>query len=831
MCLLIAAAAKNRSKPHYVPQQQQQSQGSEASELKNMFQSLTGMLQKESQAREASTKMLETQIAQLAGKFTTRAPGKLPSQLDQKEETLNAITLRSGSTLAGPVTVEDEPEGVMVKKGVLENVPVQIGKFFFPVAFVVLDIPEDFNTPIILGRAFLHTAGAPKKAPVRVTVSDLELETEEDVQVWEDASDVDPPDNVVDWNVKRLSTVEGTSYSQKPWEVTEGDIRKALFSMGSHKSPGQDGFSAQFYKTNWGIIKSDFCSAIQEFFKKGTMPKQANTTLLALIPKKQVVNTVMDYRPIACCTVLYKTISKILCDRLKVVLPEITGKEQGAFVAGRSIFDNIMLTQSSVKGYGQQGVSPRCLIKVDIRKAFDSLQWTFIEQMLKHFNFPPQFQKWVMDCINSTWFSLKINSDTVGFFKGECGLRQGDPLSPFLFVMSLEILSRLLRRIHSQPQVSYHPKCGRLGLNHLIFADDLMLFVRGDVPSVKAVTQNLEGLSYAGKISLINTVIFGLEQFWCSTLLIPKGVIKLVTKFCRHFLWGTEERQRKLIMKSWSSCCKPHVEGGFNIKEISARNKCLLCKWIWAIETHADSSWVLWNHAYNIKHGSFWTMQIKSFHSESWKSILKVRDLLLEKTSGIDNARTLLSNCVAGGKLQLSLIYEQLRDHDNKISSVKTVWNRVALPKHSVLVVFAMQHKLATIVKLNHKGLHMVNRCILCKAANESHQHLFFNCQFVASIWHRLLQWMMLRGQTDSLKRELHWLAGRRTRRHLKVQWISSCFTALTYSIWEERNSRIFRDVEHTEDYIVRRVQYLVSIRLLYAFHSSYEDEILESFS
>ncbi|XP_074306214.1 uncharacterized protein LOC141641455 [Silene latifolia] len=197
-------------------------------------------------------------------------------------------------------------------------------------------------------------------------------------------------------------------------------------------------------------------------------------------------------------------------------------------------------------------------------------------------------------------------------------------------------------------------------------------------------------------------------------------------------------------------------------------------------------------------------MQIKSFHSESWKSILKVRDLLLAKTGGIDNACALLYSCVAGGKLQLSLIYEQLRDYDHKINWEKTVWNRAALPKHSVLVVLAMQHKLATIDKLNHRGMHIVNHCILCKAANESHQHLFCCCQFAASIWHRLLQWLKLRGRIDCLKRELHWLAGRRTRRNWITQWISSCLTALTYSIWEERNFCIFRDVEHNEDYIIR---------------------------
>ncbi|XP_074265559.1 putative mitochondrial protein AtMg01250 [Silene latifolia] len=111
--------------------------------------------------------------------------------------------------------------------------------------------------------------------------------------------------------------------------------------------------------------------------------------------------------------------------------------------------------------------------------------------MLRVFHFPPQFQKWILGGLTSTWFSIKINGDVTGFFQGGSGLRQGDPLSPFIFVMSMEILSRLLRGIHKQAQVSYHPKCGRLGLNHLIFADDLMIFSRGDLPSVTAVTNTL----------------------------------------------------------------------------------------------------------------------------------------------------------------------------------------------------------------------------------------------------------------------------------------------------------------------------------------------------
>ncbi|XP_074291862.1 uncharacterized protein LOC141618679 [Silene latifolia] len=110
-------------------------------------------------------------------------------------------------------------------------------------------------------------------------------------------------------------------------EVDDKEIKLSLFSIAFNKSPGQDGFSAQFFKTSWDTIELEFCNAVKGFFISGNISKQANTTLLALIPKKLVVSTIMDYRPIACCTVFYKTISKILCSRLKPFLPDLVGKE------------------------------------------------------------------------------------------------------------------------------------------------------------------------------------------------------------------------------------------------------------------------------------------------------------------------------------------------------------------------------------------------------------------------------------------------------------------------------------------------------------------------
>ncbi|XP_074298357.1 uncharacterized protein LOC141629219 [Silene latifolia] len=208
-------------------------------------------------------------------------------------------------------------------------------------------------------------------------------------------------------------------------------------------------------------------------------------------------------------------------------------------------------------------------------------------------------------------------------------------------------------------------------------------------------------------------------------------------------------------------------------------------------------------------------MAPKNFHSESWKSLLKVRNELVAKTCGVANARAFLLDCITEGKLQLQKVYDFLREPGRRISWARVVWNKAVLPKHSFMVVLAMQRKLATIDQLMHRGVHLVNRCVLCKAANEDHSHLFFKCSYSSHIWQQLLEWMGMRGRSMNLKSELHWLVGRRHRKHWKALKISSCLNALTYSLWEERNSRIFNNLEHDAAYIIRRVQFLVSVKLL----------------
>ncbi|XP_074290700.1 uncharacterized protein LOC141617406 [Silene latifolia] len=217
--------------------------------------------------------------------------------------------------------------------------------------------------------------------------------------------------------------------------VSPQEVKDCIFSIPSTISPGPDGFSSQFYRDSWDIIGKDITGAVLDFFATGKLLRQVNSTILTLIPKVKQPGSVLEYRPIACCNVLYRCITKIICSRLSEVLPDIMHSSQGGFIKGRNIVDNVLICQDLVRMYNRKVTSPRTLIKIDLRKAYDTVEWKFIHQMLHALKFPPKFIHLVMICITSPTYCLNVNGNTFGFFPGKRGLRQGDPMSPLIFTV------------------------------------------------------------------------------------------------------------------------------------------------------------------------------------------------------------------------------------------------------------------------------------------------------------------------------------------------------------------------------------------------------------
>nr|GFA60769.1 hypothetical protein [Tanacetum cinerariifolium] len=362
-----------------------------------------------------------------------------------------------------------------------------------------------------------------------------------------------------------------------------------------------------FFKDSWSVVGDDVCKAVRDFFSNGKLLKEINATITSLVPKVAAPSKVSNYRPIACCNVVYKIISKVICNRLKGVLGFLVDDNQSAFIPSRQISNNIMLSQELMRNYHRNRGLAKCAFKIDIEKAYDYVEWVFLSSSLKHFGFPELMVKWIMNYITTTSFTVNVNGDHTGFFKGMRGLRQGDPLSPYLFTLIMEVFNLVLRReINKNSAFRYHWQCKELKLTHLCLANDLLLFYNGDSCSVAILNNAIStfgGLSgllpnftksmvFFGNVREVSRLrILDIMPFRVGSLpvrylgvpLIPK---RLYVKDC-HLVF-----KRGKACVNWNSVCKPKVEGGLGIKSLDSWNKALMSKHIWNIITQKESLWV-----------------------------------------------------------------------------------------------------------------------------------------------------------------------------------------------------------------------------------------------
>ncbi|GJW80836.1 RNA-directed DNA polymerase, eukaryota [Tanacetum coccineum] len=224
------------------------------------------------------------------------------------------------------------------------------------------------------------------------------------------------------------------------------EIKEAVWDCGLDKSPGPDGFTFGFYRRFWNLIEGDVVEAVNHFFNNGFRHSGGNSSFIALIPKFQGAKMVKDYRPISLIGSLYKIITKLLANRLVTVIDGLVMKSQFGFIANRQILDGPFILNEIIH-WCKAKKKQTLIFKVDFEKAFDSVRWDFLDDVLKNLGFGSRWRDWIQSCLNSSKGSILVNGSPTSEFQYFKGLKQGDPLSPFLFILVMESLHLSFQKV------------------------------------------------------------------------------------------------------------------------------------------------------------------------------------------------------------------------------------------------------------------------------------------------------------------------------------------------------------------------------------------------
>lgn len=235
-----------------------------------------------------------------------------------------------------------------------------------------------------------------------------------------------------------------TSMTHVPKSVTSGlneiltlelsafEVKTAYFAIHPKKAFAHDWMTALFYQKFWHIIRAQVVNMVQNIMTSGIMDSKSSKVNICLIPKTERPRAMKEFRPISLCNVSYKIISKVLCQRLKQVLPSLVSEKRSAFVAWRVISDNILVAQEAFHALNTKDSCKTdfIAIKTDMSKAYDIVEWCFLETLMRKMSFAESWICWIMTCVNFVSYRVLLSGKLKGSIIPTRGLRQEDPLSP-----------------------------------------------------------------------------------------------------------------------------------------------------------------------------------------------------------------------------------------------------------------------------------------------------------------------------------------------------------------------------------------------------------------
>ncbi|CAL2279833.1 unnamed protein product [Prunus armeniaca] len=377
-------------------------------------------------------------------------------------------------------------------------------------------------------------------------------------------------------------------------EVDMAEIKQSLFGIGGLKALGVYGFPACFYQAQWNKCADDIFAMVTQAFQKCSIPDKLNYTLITLVPKLQSPQSMVQFRPISLCSTLYKVISKILVARLRPILPNLISPNQ-------ELMHKFKLSKGK-KGF--------VAWKIDLSKAYDRLSWHFVEYVLLELRLPAPLVKLIMNCVQSVRYQINVNGELTAPFSPMNGIRQGDPLSPYLFVLCIKKLSHVIYDAVSKNK--WRPvKSSQSGpaISHLFFADDLVLFAEASASQAKIMKSCLD--------------------LFCSA----SGQ---VVNFDKSAIFYSPNTCKEVAKETSLICGSPLTndlgKGGLGFKKTASMNQALLAKIGWRLHSKDNGLWAKIYEAKYLKGASIFdnSLGARQVCTTTWRSIMHGIQLLMQ---------------------------------------------------------------------------------------------------------------------------------------------------------------------------------------------------------
>uniref|UniRef100_A0A803QG19 Reverse transcriptase domain-containing protein n=1 Tax=Cannabis sativa TaxID=3483 RepID=A0A803QG19_CANSA len=367
------------------------------------------------------------------------------------------------------------------------------------------------------------------------------------------------------------------------------EIKRVVWKLNPLKALGPDGFFGIFYRKYWETVGEDICGMVQDFFRSGRFVGKLSHTFLCLIPKTDNPYSFDHFRPISLCNFSYKVIARIITDRLKLVLDKLVSPLQSAFLPGRWIAECYDLAAEAIHTLNKIRSNRGFMaVKTDMHKAYDRIEWSFLQRVLKANRFNEQFCNLISQCDD------------------------GDILDPAKRGSSEIFRSRKGSTTGRRDDFKY-------------LKDKLLARLEG---------WKAKHLSIAGRQTLINSVMQSIPGYAMSTMKIPVSVCAEMDNIVARFWWKGSAFQgnRYLALKSWADYCQPKRNGGLGFRRFKDMNVALLAKLAWQMLDGETSTrpWVQVLYAKYCSIQDFWCVQEKQSDSRVWRGILSTRDLCVQ---------------------------------------------------------------------------------------------------------------------------------------------------------------------------------------------------------